>query len=107
MGSWEALYYRGLTVEVIKPEPGFLQPPPSEPYVWRIVITRPRWVTRSGLRVGQSRERALAILGAPAAEEQDGAVTTLHYYTKGFDGMFWIQLKKDVITELGVSEDWS
>lgn len=107
LSQWEVMHFPGLTVEVALPEPGYLKTPLREPYVWRIVISGSRWVTKSGLRVGQTREDVLASLGPAASEDSEEETTTLHYYTKGFDGFLWVRLRDNVVVELGVSEDWT
>ena len=107
MGHWQKMYFSGLVVEVTKPDPGQATTEWKEPRVWRMVITGKSWRTRCGLRVGQTREQALSALGPPASEEPKGAATVLHYFPKAFDGFLWVELHNGLITEIGISEDWT
>ena len=107
LGDVEEMEFGGLFVEVAKPEPSYVTRPLSETYLWRLVISGPRWKTNSGLRVGSTRTKAIKILGPPRSESREGDITRLHYDTKGFDGFLWLDLRNDRIVELGVSEDWS
>ncbi len=107
LGRWQRLDFGGLTVEVTLPEPGYLQSPPSEPYVWRLTITSRRWSTRSGLRVGQDLADVLAILGPPDSQDSRAGESVLRYYTTPFDGFFWVRLRRGKVFELGISEDWT
>jgi hypothetical protein len=107
LGRWQALDFGGLTVDLTLPEPGHLQSPPSEPYVWQLVITSSRWSTRSGLRVGQALAGVLAILGPPEAHDSRADESILRYYTTPFDGFFWVSIRRGKVVALGISEDWT
>ena len=107
MGHWQEMYFPGLVVEVTKPDPDQATTVWKEPRVWRMVIKGKSWRTKCGLRVGQTREQALAVLGQPASEDPKGAATVLHYFPKVFDGFLWVEIQNGLITEIGVSEDWT
>ncbi|NWJ42229.1 MAG: hypothetical protein HXX12_14795 [Geothrix sp.] len=107
MGKWEEMHFPGLVVEVTKPEPTSVNPGQKEAHVWRMIITGKGWSTKCGLRIGQTREQAISALGQPASEESKGTATVLHYFPKVFDGFLWVELRNDIVTEIGVAEDWT
>jgi len=107
MGHWEKMFFPGLVVEVTKPDEVEGEPEQKEPHVWRMAITGKAWVTQCGLRIGQTREQVIAILGPPASEQSKGSAIVLNYIPNVFDGFIWVELRNGYITEIGYAEDWS
>jgi len=107
LGKWEKLFYPGLEVEVTMPERGYLKKQPREPYVWRYVITSSDWVLKCGLHVGDSREKVVSCLGAPGSETRSGKMVTLHYNPSKFNGLIWFGFSGNVLTNIGICEDWT
>ena len=106
-GAWEELSYRGLVIEVIRPEPGMLRNAPAEPYVARVVITGGAIATESGLRIGAARSTARQILGRPERTERRGNRETWWYETEGFDGRVVLTFRRGRLAEILVEEDWT
>ena len=106
-GHWQKLHYRGLMVEVIKPDPGMLVDPPSEAHVSRVVLSGAKWVTACGIRIGMGPAQTAKILGPPESTEQEGGELRHWYHTAGFDGQVLLRFREDKLVELTIEEDWS
>jgi hypothetical protein len=107
MGDTLDLTYSGLTVELCKPEGHPPVPGAPEFHVWRIQVTDARWEVSPGLRVGMSRAALERILGKPEYSETKNGLTSLNFSPFTFDAFMWVQLKNDVVIEIGMAEDWA
>ncbi|WP_243385028.1 outer membrane protein assembly factor BamE [Geothrix alkalitolerans] len=103
-GFWETIYFYGLSIDVEVPSK---TPDPLhviEPRVWRILITGPQWALGSQLRIGQTREQAIKILGTPISETTKGQNQTVHFPAAGLATQVWVTLRSNKIIEICIEK---
>ena len=104
VGFWEVLKFDGVTIDVEIPA---TTPNPNrnlEPRVFRMAVTSGAWASKSGLRLGLTKDQVISILGSPKSEKSKPGITTLRFIPSGFTGFVWVNLRSNIVSEYGIEK---
>ncbi len=72
--------------------------------VFSVSTQSPRWATRDGVRVGDSRQRVIERYGPPSSEQTQGEIVRLTYFLEAEAAQLSFEVRNNRVVRMGFDE---